>query len=384
MENFTFPSSSAPLSDGAMRMNGAANPGVGGYQVSNPATADAQPRDDISDIEAVPGNARLEDDVIIAEEERPASYFIWRMANEVIDEEKQRPNPRNLWNEMWFENEICCLFADSNVGKSILAVQIGAEVAASIPAEEKVLYFDFELTSKQFQRRYTNEETGSSHRFPRNFLRVEFDPNVEFNDNVIAIIAEIENVAKRENGRYLIIDNISWITAKSESGDVAATLMQELVKLKKRGNYSILVLAHTPKRNMNTPLTQNSLGGSKKLGNFMDAMMAIGHSKRGKGERYVIQLKVRSTEQQYGPDNVMNFRIEKDDNFLHFVHTGFSAESDNLGEYSEEDTKREEAKNQIKALHAQGLTVRQIAQEGYSYYRVAKTVKEINQGKEDD
>ncbi len=41
----------------------------------------------------------------------------------------------------------------------------------------------------------------------------------------------------------------------------------------------------------------------------MDAMMAIGHSKRGKGERYVIQLKVRSTEQQYGPDNVMNFRI---------------------------------------------------------------------------
>ena len=122
MQTQNFNSVTAPVSGGAMRVNGTTNPGVGGYQVSNPATAAAQPRDDISDIEAVPGNARLEDDVIIAEEERPASYFIWRMANEVIDEEKQRPNPRNLWNEMWFENEICCLFADSNVGKSILAV----------------------------------------------------------------------------------------------------------------------------------------------------------------------------------------------------------------------------------------------------------------------
>ena len=375
MQTKNFNSVTAPASDGAMRMNGTTNPGVGGYQVSNPATADAQPRDDISDIEAVPGNARLEDDVIIAEEERPASYFIWRMANEVIDEEKQRPNPRNLWNKMWFENEICCLFADSNVGKSILAVQIGAEVAASIPVEDKVLYFDFELTSKQFQRRYTNEETGSSHRFPRNFLRVEFDPNVEFNDNVIAIIAEIENVAKRETGRYLIIDNISWITAKSESGDVAATLMQELVKLKKRGNYSILVLAHTPKRNMNTPLTQNSLGGSKKLGNFMDAMMAIGHSKRGKGERYVIQLKVRSTEQQYGPDNVMNFRIEKDDNFLHFVHTGFSTEDDNLEEPDEIDLEKEESRNQIAALRAQGKTTREIKALGYPWRTIMSVTK---------
>ena len=168
-------------------------------------------------------------------------------------------------------------------------------------------------------------------------------------------------------------------TTKSESGDVAATLMQELVKLKKRGNYSILVLAHTPKRNMNTPLTQNSLGGSKKLGNFMDAMMAIGHSKRGKGERYVIQLKVRSTEQQYGPDNVMNFRIEKDDNFLHFVHTGFSAEVDNLEEPDEIDLEKEESRNQIAALRAQGKSVREIVAMGYKQWDVQQVNKRLKQ-----
>ena len=108
----------------------------------------------------------------------------------------------------------------------------------------------------------------------------------------------------------------------------------------------------------------------------MDAMMAIGHSKRGKGERYVIQLKVRSTEQQYGPDNVMNFRIEKDDNFLHFVHTGFSAEVDNLEEPDEIDLEKEESRNQIAALRAQGKSVREIKALGYSVRQILKVTRD--------
>ena len=110
----------------------------------------------------------------------------------------------------------------------------------------------------------------------------------------------------------------------------------------------------------------------------MDAMMAIGHSKRGKGERYVIQLKVRSTEQQYGPDNVMNFRIEKDDNFLHFVHTGFSAENDNLEEPDEIDLEKEESRNQIAALRAQGKSVREIVAMGYSQRQVKYVTKKLS------
>ena len=109
----------------------------------------------------------------------------------------------------------------------------------------------------------------------------------------------------------------------------------------------------------------------------MDAMMAIGHSKRGKGERYVIQLKVRSTEQQYGPDNVMNFRIEKDDNFLHFVHTGFSTEVDNLEEPDEIDLEKEESRNQIAALRAQGKSVREIVAMGYSQRQVKYVSKKL-------
>ena len=80
-------------------------------------------------------------------------YFVLQSANDALEEGKNQPEPRNLWKQIWFENEILCLFSDSNLGKSILAVQIAQDVAYT----EKVLYFDFELSVKQFQRRYTDD-----------------------------------------------------------------------------------------------------------------------------------------------------------------------------------------------------------------------------------
>ena len=34
-----------------------------------------------------------------------------------------------LFDKLWYEGEICILFADTNVGKSILAVQIGDSIS---------------------------------------------------------------------------------------------------------------------------------------------------------------------------------------------------------------------------------------------------------------
>ncbi len=52
--------------------------------------------------------------------------------------------------ELWHEGEVCCLFADSNLGKSIFAVQMADEIAR----DQNVLYVDCELSDKQFQLRY--------------------------------------------------------------------------------------------------------------------------------------------------------------------------------------------------------------------------------------
>ena len=147
-----------------------------------------------------------------------------------ILEAAQRPNPRSLWNDLWFEDEVCCLFADTNLGKSILAVQIADQIAQT----DKVLYFDFELTSKQFQRRYTDEQTGRTYRFPDNFIRVELSNEAIMEDDIEAVLEQIEFEANESEAKILIIDNITWLTSKSENGDTAAQLMSRLIQMKKR------------------------------------------------------------------------------------------------------------------------------------------------------
>ena len=77
-----------------------------------------------------------------------------RSVNKTLQDASSRPNPRDLYWGLWHEGEIGCLFADSGTGKSILAVQMGMEIAET----DKVLYIDCELSDKQFQLRYTSEE----------------------------------------------------------------------------------------------------------------------------------------------------------------------------------------------------------------------------------
>ena len=301
--------------------------------------------------------------------------FIAKSANVWIVDAAKRPNPRSLWHDLWFEDEVCCLFADTNLGKSILAVQIAAEISTN----DKVLYFDFELTDKQFQRRYSNEETLNLHTFPENFVRVELNPEAFVEDNIEAVLDQVELLAKNSGAKIIIIDNITWLTSKSESGDAAAQLMSRLIQMKKRGGYSVLVLAHTPKRNTNTPLTQNSLAGSKRIANFMDSIFAIGTSKKNRpSSRYIKQIKVRSTEMTYGDDNVIECDIVKDDDFLHFRVNGYGTEAENLDEPDEDYERRKEADGEIARRLMEGETYATIQREmGVNPRVIAKVSREL-------
>ena len=70
--------------------------------------------------------------------------FTVKTANETVHDAALRPVPRNLFMTLWYEGEVTCLFADSNVGKSIFAVQIADQIATTEP----VLYVDCELSRK--------------------------------------------------------------------------------------------------------------------------------------------------------------------------------------------------------------------------------------------
>lgn len=279
-----------------------------------------------------------------------------RTANKAIRDAALRPDPEDLYNGLWYEGEVCCLFADSNVGKSIFAVQMADEIAQT----RKVLYVDCELSDKQFQLRYTDRETGVLHAFPDNLIRAEINPaKMDMKNFEEQIINDIEVAAQQTASDTIMIDNLTYLCNSSEKGDQAGIFMMKLMNLKMKYNWSLLIIAHTPKRNMTNPITQNDLAGSKKLYNFFDSVFAIGKSARDERLRYVKQVKVRAGEYLYGSDNVIVYEIEHEGDNVRFAFKEFAKESDHLKENTEHE--KQSQLEQAQALKAEGKTLREIA-----------------------
>ena len=292
-------------------------------------------------------------------EQKTNGLFKIRPVNDWMKEAAQRKDPKALIPYIWYEYENCCCFADSYVGKTLYTVQQCEKIAEKQP----LAYFDFELSDKQFQLRYTDKATGKLHEFPPNFYRVEIDIegldfDTDFEDQVIK---NIEQVVLTMNVKILVIDNLTWLCNESEKGDAAGRLMKSLMQLKKKHDLSILVLAHTPKRNLSNPITQNDLAGSKKLFNFFDSAFAIGLSAKDEGLRYIKQLKCRGGQLVYNSNNVLVCCIEQVGDFLQFTEIGNATEKEHL-----KDMDKKEAIALLEgviALHNEGKTQREIAEE---------------------
>lgn len=296
-----------------------------------------------------------------------------KTANEWAEDAKLRPDPHPLWLSLWHEGEVCCLFADSNLGKSIYAV----EIASAIAEHRRVIYFDFELSDKQFQLRYSDDQK-NLHKFPDNLLRSEIDPDmIGSGDFEEEVIADIEGAAIQYDCKILIVDNITYLNSVTEKADAAGMLMMKLMQLKKKHGLSILVLAHTPKRPLSSPITQNDLAGSKKLFNFFDSVFAIGRSAKDENLRYIKQIKARAGAFEYGADNVIVSEIVKDGTWLHFRNIGCGMERDHLKEQTDKDVSIFDGN--VKELRQAGKSVREIANAlGVSKSKVQRTMSRLN------
>ena len=280
---------------------------------------------------------------------QPSEIFKLKRANEWIAESKTKPVPKMLFGEFWLEGELSILFADTGKGKSILAVQIAESIARGRPIElmeltakpQTVLYFDFELSEKQFEMRYAPDaEEGQEYLtdhydFSDNFYRAEIDvdaePPEDFETFEEYLRVGIENNIRSIDAKVVIVDNITWLRGASDTARRSLIVMRELKRLKRELGLSILVLAHTPKRDLARRITVNDLQGSKILSNFADNVFAIGQSNVDAAFRYVKHIKPRSTELICDASNVLVGEIRKwEKNFLGFRFTHFSDETAHL------------------------------------------------------
>ncbi|WP_320815627.1 AAA family ATPase [Flavobacterium sp.] len=299
------------------------------------------------------------------------SLFEIKSANIWIEEAKKRPRPKMLFGELWFENELCILFSDTNVGKSILAVQIGNSISKgrstcglNLEIEaSKIIYFDFELSDKQFENRYSTNFK-EHYNFDSNFLRAEINPEKfnpeKFKSEEDFLSDAIEKCVLEHKTKILIVDNITYLKNETEKAKDALPLMKMLNELKKKYNLSILVLAHTPKRDDSKPIRNTDISGSKMLINFCDSSFAIGKSCQDSSFRYIKQIKQRNVEEVYGGDNIILNEIKKVNSFLQFCFNSFSTEGEHLKAVNEYRDERDES---ILELKKQNLTNCDIARQ---------------------
>lgn len=288
-----------------------------------------------------------------------------------IDEAKKRPIPKMLFSELWFENELCILFSDTNLGKSALAIQIADSITKGFPINgfrlevtaQKALIFDFELSDKQLEKRYSNEYA-DHYKFNDNFFRAEINNEQETPENFKTfedyLCFSIEEAVVNQNIKILIIDNLTYLNNDTEKAKDALKVMKHLNSIKKKHSLSILVLAHTPKRDATKPLTKNDLSGSKMLMNFCDSCFAIGESFQENGYRYLKQIKQRNTENIYNSYNVIICKLENPSNFLQFSFIGFDNELEHLKQISNEDI--DNRNNKVLELSKQNMSNVKIAE----------------------
>ena len=313
--------------------------------------------------------------------------FTVKTASRWIEQAKTRPIPQMLFGEFWFEGELCILFADTNLGKSILAVQIGNSISKGEQIrgfkletpKQPILYFDFELSDKQFENRYSIKFE-QHYNFDNNFIRVEINPDATIPENQTFedyLNHSLERSINETGAKVLIIDNLTYLKNETEKAKDALPLMKHLKALKNKYGLSILALAHTPKRDLSKPITRNDLQGSKMLINFCDSSFSIGESHSDKNLRYLKQIKQRNTEQIYDAENVCVCQIDKPLNFLLFEFVNFGKESEHLKQHTEKD--KEKLNEKVSELKQQGRSLREIGVElGISHMKVSRILKDCN------
>ncbi|MEI6848157.1 MAG: AAA family ATPase [Chlorobiaceae bacterium] len=320
----------------------------------------------------------------IRAEANPYRLLKVETANEAMQRASTQAVPKMLFSECWHESETCFLFADTGLGKSILAVQIADSITRGIPipgfkmtaSPQPVLYLDFELSEKQFQNRYSDNYQNNYH-FSERFFRLHVDRDKvdvdgEVEDN---LKADIEAAIKNTDARIVIIDNITWIKTETERARDALPLMKYLKGLQRTYGLSILLLAHTPKIAESTPISVNDMAGSKHLMNFVDAAFALGRSHKDRNLRYLKQVKVRACEAVFHTKNVVAMRIEKDSNFVQFRVVDYGSEYEHLKPLKE--IEKEITAGKIIELHRQNpnLSNRDIAKKvGTNHTRVKRVL----------
>jgi len=300
-----------------------------------------------------------------AESLSKSGLFSVESANESIIKAKGLPNPKPMIGNFWKEGELFILFAFTGTGKTVFAMQIakaiseGKSVFKELPNEcepKKVLYYDAELSLKQFESRYSDNYRNHTE-FSENLIRMYVNRDAILSEGqsiAETIIPDIENEIKSRGISVVIIDNLSTLREGLEASKEAKPLMDQLVNLKHKEKVSLMVVGHTPKQHHYKEMVLADLQGSAHLSIQLDTCVAMGSSAQDNQTKYLKEVKMRDGAYLYGADNVITVEIQKN-GFLQLVFKTTEDENNHL-----KKPNADEIAKQIVELNEEGHSSREI------------------------
>lgn len=228
-----------------------------------------------------------------------------------------------------------------------------------------VFYYDLEQSDRQFAHRYKNAPFPEGRFFRKKFSIMQYGAA-----GAEELIEDVKNnmIGRINQPTLQILDNLQCAFPQTFSPTKVKYLMQQLKVLKELyPNLTILLVAHTTKRNMSKPLTQNSLTGSKVLANFADSIFGISTSAVGESCRYITQLKSREVARM---DEVAVCE-NSDQPYLHLDLVDFDMEENHLKKIGGPRTSKidEAIREKIIAMNEKGASTREIE----SYLGISKS-----------
>lgn len=268
--------------------------------------------------------------------------------NDCLKKAKSLPPIVVLYPNIVLEGDLCIIFGQSGIGKTIFAMQVARDIAAK---GKRVLYADFEMTLRQLSLRY------DSANFPPTFFRAEMDKDNPVDD----VLKGIEEVSVANSVEVVFIDNITALGQSLDKGSDAGSLMASLNALKKKYNWTLVVLNHVPKMFSGAvPLSLSAIQGSAKLNQLIDDAVGLGQSHKDKSLVYVKQCKWRNGELILEADNVALYeRAKNEEGNLCFTFRGYDSENTHLN--TGNGNERDELKKRVKELSSQGMKQQDIA-----------------------
>jgi len=331
---------------------------------------------------------------------------------QLLKDAAENKPPRQMIGPLIHEATSTILFGNTGLGKSIFAVQIAEAIATGQPLKvaegielaneceaQKVMYFNFELSDQQYRSRYgltedehqriKSEQKAKLEQYSKlpllasqNILDVQFKRGETLmGENPRKIFETLKETAQAHQSKVMIIDNVTALDHDLEEAKKAAPFMQELQRLARDENFTIIILMHTPKIGASKRITSNDIAGSKKLSTFADAIIGMNEQNgQQEGSVYLKQIKDRYSGNPYGRANVLCGQITRDnDGATRLLISHSEGEDEVLDPAGAEGSENKfEVEKQAALAYIQHKTVRKAAEAaGMSKNKINRAVKTI-------